>query len=54
LNKVQHAEDAEEITQDFFIAVFQKPEALRGDAAVVHYLGDGMSKTFRQRFIINN
>src|SRR6185295_9838510 len=38
LNKVQHVEDAEEITQDVFIAVFQKPEAFRGDAAVSTWL----------------
>lgn len=38
LNKVQQPEDAEEITQDVFIAVFRKPEAFRGDAAVSTWL----------------
>ena len=38
LNKVQQPEDAEEITQDVFIAVFRKPEAFRGDAAVTTWL----------------
>jgi RNA polymerase sigma-70 factor (ECF subfamily) len=38
LNRVQHTEDAEEITQDVFIAVFQKPEAFRGEAAVSTWL----------------
>lgn len=38
LNKVQDQEDAEEITQDVFIAVFHKPEAFRGDSAVSTWL----------------
>jgi RNA polymerase sigma-70 factor (ECF subfamily) len=38
LNKVQHIEDAEEITQDIFIAVFHKPEAFRGDSAISTWL----------------
>lgn len=38
LNKVQHVEDAEEITQDVFIAVFNKPEAFRGESAVSTWL----------------
>ncbi len=38
LNRVQNAEDAEEIVQDIFIAVFQKPGAFRGDAAVSTWL----------------
>jgi RNA polymerase sigma-70 factor (ECF subfamily) len=38
LNRVQHAEDAEEITQDVFVAVFRKPEAFRGEAAVSTWL----------------
>src|SRR5215204_4953954 len=38
LNKVQHIQDAEEITQDVFIAVFTKPEAFRGDSAVSTWL----------------
>ncbi len=38
LNRVQNTEDAEEITQDVFIAVFRKPEAFRGDAAVSTWL----------------
>ena len=38
LNKVQHAEDAEEITQDVFIAVFNKPEAFRGESTISTWL----------------
>src|SRR5262245_46051674 len=38
LNKVQQAEDAEEITQDVFIDVFSKPEALLGESAVSTWL----------------
>lgn len=38
LNKVQHVEDAEEITQDVFIDVFRKPEAFRGESAVSTWL----------------
>jgi RNA polymerase sigma factor (sigma-70 family) len=38
LNRVQHTEDAEEITQDVFTDVFRKPEAYRGEAAVSTWL----------------
>jgi RNA polymerase sigma-70 factor (ECF subfamily) len=38
LNKVQHVEDAEEITQDVFVDVFRKPEAFRGESAVSTWL----------------
>jgi RNA polymerase sigma-70 factor (ECF subfamily) len=38
LNKVQQAEDAEEITQDVFIDVFRKPEAFRGESSVSTWL----------------
>jgi RNA polymerase sigma-70 factor (ECF subfamily) len=38
LNKVQQVEDAEEITQDVFIAVFRKPEAFRAESAVSTWL----------------
>jgi RNA polymerase sigma factor (sigma-70 family) len=38
LNKVEHTEDAEEITQDVFIAVFRNPDAFRGEAAVSTWL----------------
>lgn len=38
LGKVQQAEDAEEITQDVFVAVFRKPESFRGDSTVSTWL----------------
>lgn len=38
LNKVQHLQDAEEITQDVFIAVFRNPSAFRGESAVKTWL----------------
>jgi RNA polymerase sigma factor (sigma-70 family) len=38
LNRVQNAEDAEEITQDVFIAVFNKPEAFRGESTISTWL----------------
>ena len=38
LNRVQQAEDAEEITQDVFIAVFKNPGAFRGDSSVATWL----------------
>jgi RNA polymerase sigma-70 factor (ECF subfamily) len=38
LNRVQHVEDAEEITQDVFVDVYRKPESFRGDAAVSTWL----------------
>jgi RNA polymerase sigma-70 factor (ECF subfamily) len=38
LNRIQHHEDAEEITQDVFIDVFRKSETFRGDAAVSTWL----------------
>jgi RNA polymerase sigma factor (sigma-70 family) len=37
-NRIQNAEDAEEITQDVFIDVFRKPEAFRGEAAITTWL----------------
>jgi RNA polymerase sigma-70 factor (ECF subfamily) len=37
-NRIQNAEDAEEITQDVFIDVFRKPEAFRGEAAISTWL----------------
>lgn len=38
LNRVQNAEDAEEITQDVFVAVFRKPEAFRGESTIGTWL----------------
>lgn len=38
LNRVQHREDAEEITQDVFVAVFHKPQAFRGESSVSTWL----------------
>jgi len=38
LNRVQHVEDAEEITQDVFIDVYRKSELFRGDAAINTWL----------------
>lgn len=38
VNMVQHAEDAEEITQDVFVDVFRKPDAFRGEAQVSTWL----------------
>jgi RNA polymerase sigma-70 factor (ECF subfamily) len=38
LNRVQNLQDAEEITQDVFIAVFRKPEAYRAEAAISTWL----------------
>lgn len=38
LNRVQDANDAEEITQDVFIDVFRHPGAFRGEAAVSTWL----------------
>lgn len=38
LNRVQNAEDAEEITQNVFIAVFSKPEAFRGESSISTWL----------------
>jgi RNA polymerase sigma-70 factor (ECF subfamily) len=38
LNRVQDVNDAEEITQDVFIAVFRRPRAFRGEAAVSTWL----------------
>ncbi len=38
LNKVQHVQDAEDITQEVFIDVYRKPEAYRGEAAVSTWL----------------
>jgi RNA polymerase sigma-70 factor (ECF subfamily) len=38
LKRVQNAEDAEEITQDVFIAIFNKPEVFRGDSAITTWI----------------
>lgn len=38
LNKVQHTEDAEEITQDVFIDIYRKPESFRGDSAITTWI----------------
>lgn len=38
LKRVQNAEDAEEITQDVFIAIFKKPEVFRGDSAITTWI----------------
>lgn len=38
LNKVQNVQDAEEITQDVFIAVFANPSAFRGNASINTWL----------------
>jgi RNA polymerase sigma-70 factor, ECF subfamily len=38
LNKVQHVQDAEDITQEVFLDVYRKPEAYRGEAAISTWL----------------
>src|SRR5215212_2692146 len=38
LNLVQHEQEAEELTQDVFVDVYNKPGAFRGDSAVSTWL----------------
>lgn len=38
LNRIQDMHDAEELTQDVFIAVYRKPNAFRGESAVSTWL----------------
>lgn len=38
LNRVQHPEDAEEITQDVFVAVYRNPGSFRGESSVSTWL----------------
>lgn len=61
LNMMQHTQDAEDITQDVFVAVFTDPGSFRGEAAVSTWLYriamnkciDHLRKRKRQRYLQN-